>query len=103
MPGILPALLSAFYFHPCVLCTSEHDATDCGTCCIGGPVPLLRFDVAKGEMEALSGQTSAPPVQNSIDWYVEAGDSDTEFSTAPVPSSTSLLSAQGCDTLTKPH
>ena len=62
------------------------NVTDHGACSIGGEVPVLIFDVQKGEVKSLSGQGRAPLSQKAIDWYMQNGIPNADIKMAPVPS-----------------
>ncbi len=65
--------------------------TDHGQFAIGGEVPFIIYDAAKGEVKVLSGQGRAPRSQEAIDWYMENGiPTDGDMKAAPVPGAVDL-------------
>ena len=60
--------------------------TDYGQTGIGGEVPMLIYDAAKGRVKALSGQGRAPLSQEAIHWYMDNGIPANDIKMAPVPS-----------------
>jgi gamma-glutamyltranspeptidase/glutathione hydrolase len=65
--------------------------TDHGQFAIGGEVPLIIYDAARGEVKVLCGLGRAPRSQAAIDWYMANGiPSDGDMKAAPVPGAVHL-------------
>ena len=65
--------------------------TQVGAFCIGGEVPVLIYDAAKGEVKVLSGQGAAPLDPKAIDWYMANGIPGSDVRSAAVPAALDLI------------